>query len=174
MLPQPLPRGGDPRHARQGPGGVPSPAATMRRRPIPPRRLPARSAHRQHAGAMQPSQHGARARPCRAPHSKGSLRTADQLAPESRIGELRSKVVGFFQLAPDLLVDLLLVFIVVGQCAVDLSQREMGTLEMDLFRTRSVCDLIQNILRISAQCTPARAQRGRSGSDRVTGQSTTG
>ena len=45
-----------------------------------------------------------------------------QLATEFRIGKAHSKLVGFFQSAPDLLIDLILILIIIGQCAMDLSQ----------------------------------------------------
>jgi hypothetical protein len=44
-----------------------------------------------------------------------------QLAPELRIGKMRSKLIGFFQSAPDLLIDQILVLIILDERAVDLS-----------------------------------------------------
>src|SRR5271157_6496390 len=81
----------------------------------------------------------------RSRRSKGPLQIA-QLAPELGIRNMRGKLIGLFQPAPDLRIDLVLVFVVVGQCAGYLSQPEVWVLKMDLLRTRSVGDHIHHDL----------------------------
>ena len=69
-----------------------------------------------------------------------------QFQPEVRIGDFGGQLVGSFRPAPDLLVHLALILVIEGQCAVDLSQREVGVLEMNLLGAGPVGNLVQDDL----------------------------
>src|SRR5260370_10388867 len=75
-----------------------------------------------------------RAHPYTALRSKGSLQIT-QLTPEFHIRKGHRKLIGFFQPSPNLLIDFVLVLVVVGQCAMDLSEGKIRVLKVDLLWT---------------------------------------
>lgn len=70
----------------------------------------------------------------------------NQFAPKTRVRGLRRKLIGLSQPVPDLCVELRLIFVVVRERAVDLSERQLRMLKMYFLRTPSVGEFVQHNL----------------------------
>jgi len=58
----------------------------------------------------------------------------NQLTPEVRVGSLHGQRVGLVQPMPDLCIQAPLILVIVRESAVDLSEREMRVLKVNLLR----------------------------------------
>jgi hypothetical protein len=77
---------------------------------------------------------------------RGGLANGAQSLPDGRFAGFGSQLIHTLQAPLDLSVEVSLVIVVIRKCGVNLAQREVGMLEMDLFCAPAVRNLIERNL----------------------------